>query len=67
MVLQIASWYKFFVRRMDGLTKTSKRQLETRPTITAKTLGLTHLALHKDGDMLCLERQSEALPPELKV
>ena len=38
MVLQIISWYKFFVRRIDGLTKTSKLQLETRPTITAIAL-----------------------------
>jgi len=38
MVLQIISWYKFFVRRIDGLTKTSKLQLKTRPTITAIAL-----------------------------
>ena len=38
MVLQIISWHKFFVRRIDGLTKTSKLQLETRPTITAIAL-----------------------------
>ena len=35
MVLQIISWCKFFVRRIDGLTKTSKLELETRPTIRA--------------------------------
>ena len=38
MVLQIVSWYKFFARRIDGLTKTSKLQLETRPTITTIAL-----------------------------
>ena len=41
MVLQIISWYKFFVRRIDGLTKTSKLQLETRPTFTAIALPLS--------------------------
>ena len=38
MVLQIISWYKFFERRIDGLAKTSKLQLQTRPTITAIAL-----------------------------
>ena len=40
MVLQIISWYKFFVRRIDGLTKTAKLQVETRPTITAIALSV---------------------------
>ena len=43
MVLQIISWYKYFVRRIDGLTKTSKLQLETRPTITAIALLINDL------------------------
>ena len=38
MVLHIILWYKFYVRRIDGLTKTSKLQLETQPTITAIAL-----------------------------
>jgi len=48
MVLQIISWYKFFARRIDGLTKTSKLQLETRPTIIA-------IALTLKFDQVCLQ------------
>ena len=52
MVLQIISWYKFFVRRINGLTKTSKLQLETRPTITTIALQLRGAAVGRDGNNL---------------
>jgi hypothetical protein len=58
MVLQIISWYKFLVRRINGLTKTSKLQLETRPTITAIALGDSY----QDFQSLELWDQQVVLP-----
>jgi len=53
MVLHIISWYKFFVKRIGGLTKTSTLQLETRPTITAIAL-LTHSAYLFEKPCVCV-------------
>ena len=62
MILQIISWYKFFARRMDGLTKTSKPTRNAANTYRHRsTLGRMRHApagcVQEENNVGCVEEE----------